>query len=329
MKTETEPFWSDVSIRGIEKTIKNKGKILIISNKKAYANWTICNQCWYVIKCKHCDIPIAYHQTSTYRYTMCHICKKEYIVQTECPQCHSTNLNQYGLGTEQIDERFQKNYKQKSYTLTSSEVSSLKKIKTSIKKIQQSTIIISTSIAIQRAKKIDIDLVVISNADQWLHTPDYESHAKTFHQIHDCIKSYKNTPNIIIQSHNVNHPSIRYACQQNIQWFQERDKDFREHHHYPPQGEIAVIMYKNEIEKKVFSTTNKLYQELLYLKNKANNSDIELYATPPLIYKMYDKYRYHVIIKGKSIRKFLDQVYEKLYIQKRWFKVDRQAKELI
>jgi len=89
-------------------------------------------------------------------------------------------------------------------------------------------------------------------------------------------------------------------------------------------------MYKNEMEKKVFQTVNKLYQELLYYKQKNEpKNKIEIYATPPLIYKMFNKYRYNIIIKGKNIRPFLEDAYQKLQIAQRGFKIDRQAKDLV
>jgi len=46
------------------------------------------------------------------------------------------------------------------------------------------------------------------------------------------------------------------------------------------------------------------------------------------IYKMFDKYRYHIILKWQNVRDFLDIVVSKLKILERWFKIDRSTKTL-
>jgi len=60
---------------------------------------------------------------------------------------------------------------------------------------------------------------------------------------------------------------------------------------------MCVLLYKHEVEKSVYTTVHKLYQELLYLREQYEMEDLEIYATPPSVYKMYGKYRYHIILK--------------------------------
>jgi hypothetical protein len=57
--------------------------------------------------------------------------------------------------------------------------------------------------------------------------------------------------------------------------------------------------------------------------------DLEIYSTPPLIYKIFGKYRYNIILKWKDLRNFMDIVYTKLKINQNWFKVDWEAESLI
>jgi hypothetical protein len=44
---------------------------------------------------------------------------------------------------------------------------------------------------------------------------------------------------------------------------------------------------------------------------------------------MYGKYRYHIILKWPQVRNFMDIIYSKLNLQKRGFKVDRQATTIV
>jgi primosomal protein N' len=79
--------------------------------------------------------------------------------------------------------------------------------------------------------------------------------------------------------------------------FLKEDNLFREKNKYPPFSEICVIMYKNEIEERLFTKIDKLHKELLYLKEKYQMNELEIYSTPPLIYKIFGKYRYNIILK--------------------------------
>jgi primosomal protein N' len=92
---------------------------------------------------------------------------------------------------------------------------------------------------------------------------------------------------------------------------------------------MAIILYKHEIEEKLFNKVNKLYQELNYLKEKYQFSDLEIYPTPPLIYKIFGKYRYNIILKSKNLRDFLEIAFEKLRIYEKRFKIDRKPNQLV
>ena len=121
------------------------------------------------------------------------------------------------------------------------------------------------------------------------------------------------TSHYIIQTHNPQHHVFLHACKLDSQGFHMQMQTYLQTHGYPPYGELCLILYKHQIEERMFAKINTLYQDLLYLREKMS-LDIEIYATPPLIYKIYSTYRYHIIIKGKSIREFVDYAYHALNI---------------
>lgn len=104
---------------------------------------------------------------------------------------------------------------------------------------------------------------------------------------------------------------------------------FRKESHYPPFADLCVILYKNEIEERMFSKVDALYKELLYLKEKYQMLGLEIYSTPPLIYKMFGKYRYNIILKGKDLKNFMDIAYTKLKMASKGFKIDRDAESIV
>jgi hypothetical protein len=58
-------------------------------------------------------------------------------------------------------------------------------------------------------------------------------------------------------------------------------------------------------------------------------NDLEIYSTPPLIYKMFGKYHYNIILKWKEVRNFMDVVYTKLNLNAKWFKINWDADSIV
>jgi len=363
MRNELHHFYSDLMQQAIDKTLSQNKKLAIIINKKSYAKWILCLDCGHIPECNNCNVAIAYHQPNEHNnFTMCHICKSSYKTPQKCSQCWSQKIQPYGIGIEQVSQRIQQQYNQTPLIINSQSSNSLSKSKHILGKINDHHIIIASSLICLGLKQPQLwdkvfDCIIFLNVDAWLNIPDFASPNNTFYMIYDTIISH-HCVNFILQTHKPDHPAIRLACSLQLQERKKHDKLFRQQHHYPPYGDICILMYKNEIEKKVFNTVNKLYQELLYLKEnqkslssnwleKNNTEDIkqktsgssersehslfslEIYASPPLIYKMFSKYRYHIIIKGHNIRPFIQQAYTQLNIATRWFKVNRQATELL
>jgi hypothetical protein len=56
--------------------------------------------------------------------------------------------------------------------------------------------------------------------------------------------------------------------------------------------------------------------------------DLEIYSTPPAIYKIFGKYRYNIVLKWKNLRNFMDIIYTKLKLNQNNFKVNRNAEDI-
>lgn len=329
MTKELHPYFSDLTTQGIGKYLAEGKKIALIVNRKWYSSWIFCRECWYIPQCKNCSISISYHKVlSGETIWLCHICKTQYPLPTTCHQCWSKNIKEYGIGTQKIAEFIQQEFWIKALIIESETVNSIKKVETLQTEIKNHQIFIWTSLLTQPPTNTNIDLVIFLNADLGLNIPDYNSAEKNFLFLYETFLKYP-SKNFIVQSFSPTHYSIRSACKLDKDGFIGTDSAFRKTYHYPPFADICVLLYKNEIEENVFNKVDKLYKELLYLKEKYELKDLEIYSTPPLVYKMFWKYRYNIILKWKDLRNFMDIVYTKLNLISKGFKVDREAEGIV
>lgn len=329
MTKESSKVFSELAEKWLNKYIKEWKKIWIIVNKKWYSSWVICWDCGYIPKCKKCDIPIAYHLDENWNeFWICHICKTTYNKEANCWNCWWYDVKNYWTWTQKLQEIILERFKKKSTIIESETVNSPNKIAKIYEEIKSYQIIIWTSLLTMPIKDIAFDLIIFVNADIWLNIPDFNSNYNNFLFLYDAFSKHT-TNNFIVQSFNTESYSIRAACKLNFEEFKKNELNFRENYSYPPYTDMCVILYKNEIEDKLFTKVNKLYQELLFIKESWGFKDIEIFSTPPLIYKMFGKYRYNIILKWKNLRGFMDQCFEKLKIFEKWFKIDREPQNII
>lgn len=329
MRREENNFFSELFLKWFKKYLKQWKKIWIIVNKKWYSSGVMCQDCWYIPKCEKCDVPIAYHLDVHGKYFgICHICKAQYSDFVNCPKCDSPNLKMYGLWTQKVSELLKEQFWINSLIIESEKVNSEKEVKDISQIIKNYQVVIGTSLLSVPSKDIIFDMLVFLNADIWLNIPDYQSNYRNFILLYETFTKHINSQIFIVQSFNPENYSIRNACSLNIEEFKKQELKYRKDFDYPPYTDLCILLYKHEIEASLFTKVNKLYQELLFLQEKYKK-DIEIYSTPPLIYKMYGKYRYNIILKWKDLREFMDIVYTRLDINKRWFKIDRKAESIV
>jgi primosomal protein N' (replication factor Y) len=200
-------------------------------------------------------------------------------------------------------------------------VSSPKKIERIQEALKHTQIVIGSSLLTRPPQGISFDLIIVLQADQGLQAPSHTAASKTFQMLTELIHHHP-THNIILQTFQPDHPSIVNAARNTKVDFQERDHKHKKEFGYPPYGELCALLTKNKIESRLYAHVHKLYQELMYEKEHQGMSDLEIYPTPSLIYKMYDTYRYQILLKGPNVRTFLENVFWKLNISKRGFKAD-------
>ena len=322
-------LFSDMAERAIGRELRRGKKIGIFVSSLAYAAGRICNDCGEIPRCDNCDVSVQYHTTASgAMYGLCPICKHQYDADAECQNCHGHDVVLYGVGAQQVQEYVYLRWWIDSVTVGGKYSNSLSKIKKLQWPLDDAQFILSTSMTVGSELGLEVDLVVVLDADRGLFSPDYQASRKTWLMLYQLTQQYHRIP-VIIQSFKPSHSAIVHACNQNIQKMKEMELERREQFGYPPFAQMCVLHYKHEIEHRTVSTTTKLYQELEYLKQAYEYMNLEIWATPPSIFKKFGKYRYTIVMKWSGLREFMDIAYSKLKMRSRGFKVDWEPQALI
>ena len=290
----------------IQERIDRHEQVILLLNRRGYSSMLTCRDCGSVLKCPNCDISLTYHKSSnTNRCHYCNYSKKNVAV---CPKCGSSNIKDYGLGTEKLEEELNKMFKARIVRMdmdTTSRKGMHEKIIEEFGK-HEYDILLGTQMI---AKGLDFPLVTlvgVINADSSLNVPDFRSAEVTFQllsQVSGRAGRSDLLGEVIIQSYNPEHYSILHAKKHDYFNFYQEEMKIRKMLSYSPYYYITLVNISSRDYDVGFSEANKIGE---YLRKNLSSDTKVLGPSMANIFKINNVYHYQCIIKYKKDEKLKD-----------------------
>ena len=292
----------------IKEKLNKKEQIILLLNRRGYSGIISCKECGHTEKCPKCDIAYTYHKTSN--NLKCHYCgtSKPYI--SKCSKCGSTNIKDYGLGTEKLEEELHKLYDAKIIRMdvdTTSKKGSHQKIIDDFGE-HKYDILIGTQMI---AKGLDFPLVTlvgVVSADASLISPDFRASENTFQllsQVSGRAGRSENKGEVIIQTYNPDHYSITLSAKHDYLSFYKEEMKMRKILKYSPYYYMILIGISTKDYNLGFKEANKISN---YLHTTLDKETIILGPTMANMFKINNVYHYQIIIKYRTDDKLLDSL---------------------
>ena len=312
--TETKTVSGNYSLilqEEIRNVLSQKKQVMVLHNKRGYSNVIECESCGDVTYCSNCDVVMTYHKSAN--EMKCHYCGHRASKPVKCSKCGSVNLNEKGIGVEQIHEETSTLFPDAE--VDRMDVDSMRKkfaYERLYEKIEdrETDIIVGTQM-ISKGLDFDyIDLVAIPRADQMLYIQDFRAEEKAYQlitQVSGRAGRKSGKGKVIIQTYDPKH-SVFQLIQNNdskeiYRYFLEERKKF----HYPPFTKLILIELKHRKEEKVQRASTYmgsilrkyLPEECIFGPEKAPIPRLNTY------------YQFQIMLKlprGKNYKKFKDLV---------------------
>ena len=291
-------YFSKILIEKIKEKLSLNEQIILLLNRRGYASFITCSSCGYVSKCPNCDVTLTYHKSSDME--RCHYCGYATKRHDICPVCHEKAIQNLGVGTEKIEEELNKLFNAKIVRMdydTTNTKGAHEKIINAFRN-HEYDILLGTQMI---AKGLDFPLVTlvgVINADTSLMIPNFRSSEYTYQllsQVAGRSGRSSKSGNVIIQTHNPDHYSIRLAKIQDYKLFFKQEMLYRKKLNYPPYTflvSIKIISNDYELAK---SESNRI---AIKLKEELYNSEI-LGPSIGSTFKIKNTYRFGITIKYK------------------------------
>ncbi|MCH7945496.1 MAG: primosomal protein N', partial [Armatimonadetes bacterium] len=86
----------------LKETIKDEKQVILFLNRRAYSPFIVCRDCGHRFLCGRCAVSLALHRRD--RKLRCHHCGYQEDPPDTCPECDSTKVRGFGVGTERVEE---------------------------------------------------------------------------------------------------------------------------------------------------------------------------------------------------------------------------------
>ncbi|WP_245141582.1 replication restart helicase PriA [Chryseobacterium daecheongense] len=295
----------------IKKTLEDKNQIMILHNRRGYANVVECESCGYVNYCSNCDVVMTYHKAAN--EMKCHYCGQRASKPKTCPKCHSENLNERGVGVEQIHEEVSKLFP--DYEVDRMDVDSMRKkfaYEKLYEKIEEgeTDIIVGTQMISKGLDFDHIELVGIPKADSLLYVQDFRAEERAYQlitQVSGRAGRVSGKGKVLIQTYNPDHSVFQLIKMNEVAKIYEYFLQERQKFHYPPFTKLIMIELKHRREDKV----NRASQFLGSVLRKYLPEDCVLGPEKAQIAKLNNLYQFQILLKlprGKNYEKFKNLV---------------------
>lgn len=229
----------------IQERLRLGQQIMLFINRRGLASFVVCRDCGYVVKCPNCDVPLKSHLNGI---RTCHHCG--YVEKDEkiCPQCGSGHIGFMRGGTERLEQLTQETFPEaRVLRMDADTVRSREQYEKILSAFSrgEADILIGTQMIVKGHDFPGVTLMGILAADLSLYSSDFHGAERTFQLLTQAAGRTGRGDlggEVVIQTYNPDHYSIRCAAEQDYESFYEEEIFYRQMMHYPPVWHMLLIL---------------------------------------------------------------------------------------
>jgi primosomal protein N' (replication factor Y) len=300
-KTASETIIAPAVLEDLKKIINQKGRVLVVVNRRGLAPALICEDCGYVLRCPNCEAAMVYHFIPPIIELRCHHCGFKTAPADVCPNCQSHLIKFLGVATQKTVNFLQKQFP--AVVTQKFDSDNLKNIKEEKELFGQfengkTQILVATELFFKFLDRLtsEVDLSILASAEQILVFPDFRSEERLKRIIQKLSSVSKK---VAVQTFNPEKKFFQNI--NNLDKFYANELELRSRLFYPPYSEIIKITVSSRNPQQLNRLSQHSYQ---YLNQQAakllNPQDYKILApAPAFIPKIKNQYLREIFLRIK------------------------------
>lgn len=306
LKTGNRAIFSRSLLKALDETLQRGEQAILFLNRRGTATYVFCRDCGYALKCPKCETPLTYHIHEKEKLT-CHHCGYTRQKPNKCPGCDSTQIREYGLGSERVEMEVEKLFPQARVLRWDWETTRKKdahEIILSHFVSKRADVLVGTQMLAKGLDLPSVTLVGIVLADVGINLPDPFAAERAFQILTQVAGRAGRSAlggQVILQTFQPKHPIIRAASEHNFERFYQQELDGRRMLGYPPYNRLVRLEYRHRENNQAESVVNLTARKLKTQIEAGEYSQTSLIGpTPCFFHKLRGLYRWQIVIRGPN-----------------------------
>ncbi len=288
----------------IRDVLDRKEQAILFLNRRGYATFIVCRECGLVMKCPRCSITLTLHAGE--QALRCHYCDFRRKAPEVCPDCASTSIRQFGVGTQKVESEIARWFPDARVARmdmdTTTGKGSHEKI---LNRFRDGSIdiLVGTQMIAKGLDFPGVTLVGVITADTSLNLPDFRAAERTFQlltQVAGRAGRGKRPGEVVVQTYTPEHYSVVYAKNHDYRDFFREELKLREILEYPPYCSLVRILISGKTENNVIQGSEVIAAKLSQELGRFNLGITQplLGPAPAPLSKLRNRYRWQICIRG-------------------------------
>jgi primosomal protein N' (replication factor Y) (superfamily II helicase) len=292
-------------LQALEGVLARGEQALLFLNRRGYARAMFCLVCGHIFQCRQCSVALTYHESTS--LLVCHYCGYRAPVPEHCPQCQSTAVKRYGVGTEKVETEIKK-------LLPAARVARLDRdtapnsgrALTVLEDFAAGRldILVGTQMITKGHHFPRVTLVGVIAADLSLFFPEYHAGERTFQllsQVAGRAGRGREKGLVMVQTYHPEHYVFQAVQSQDYPGFFARELESRRQSAYPPFVRLALIRLSGPAEEVVIREARRLARNLMTFieQERELSSHLRLLGPAPAsLTRLQGRYRWQLLLKS-------------------------------
>ncbi len=289
-----EPIYDELS-----NIVKRDEQAIILLNRKGYSTYLYCQQCGALAECVNCSVGLVSFKSKN--KSLCRYCNTEYNILT-CSVCGSKIFQEYGYGTEKIEEFLESMFPDKIIRIDTESVSSIKTLNKNLKRFEnkEANILLGTQLIAKGLHFPEVTFVGVLGIDNLMALPDFRAMEKAYQllvQVSGRAGREHLSGKVYIQTMNPEVPIFNMLDNTDLEFY-KWELSRRNITQYPPFTKLARLIFSYINQEECYNTAKITANTLKSLKEAAN---LTIYGPKDAtLAKLQNKYRYEILIKSST-----------------------------
>ncbi|MCI6012344.1 MAG: primosomal protein N' [Firmicutes bacterium] len=299
LKAGNATIFSRALHREMKECLASGRQVILFQNRRGYSSFISCRECGTVLKCPKCGISLTYHKRS--ESAVCHYCGRKFPVPERCPECGSSYIRYFGIGTEQVEEAASSFFPEAPVDrLDLDAIKTRRDLDRILGRFArgETKILIGTQLVAKGLDFQNVGLVGVIAADATLNIPDYRSAERTFQlvtQVAGRAGRGDQQGKVIVQTYEPEHYALTAAKNHDYSAFFRQEIKMRQFMDYPPFTDLILVNFTAAAEETALAAAERCRKYM----ERAMGAEYARQILDPRVSVNFkgDDFRYYILIK--------------------------------